>query len=41
MEVRALSCGFSEIMELSLGVLDAINGAAFSFRVRGVMERRV
>ena len=39
MEVRALPWGFSEIMELLLGLLDAINGAAFSFRVRGVMER--
>ncbi len=26
-------------MESPLGVLDAINGAAFSFRVRGVMGR--
>ena len=31
--------GFSESMKLPLGLLDAINGAAFSFRVRGGMGR--
>ena len=31
--------GFSESMELPLGLLDAINEATDPFRVRGVMER--
>lgn len=34
-----MSWGFSESMELPLGVLDAINEATAPFRVRGVMER--
>lgn len=33
-----MSCGFSEIMELSLGVLDAINGATLSFLMSDIFD---